>query len=194
MFVILLLAAGQGRRFNEAGGRTYKLLAPMTPSSTVLRRACETLLQTAWPVYVVSGTHELEMRKELGNLDVNFISNPDAASGLGDSIARGVAATADADGWLLALGDMPFIQPDTILRVARAMQTGAAIAFPTHEGRRGHPVGFSRRFTADLMSLHGDTGAQKILGENKALCVPVPVQDDGIFRDIDLPADLPPAA
>ena len=193
MFVILLLAAGQGRRFNEAGGGTYKLLAKIDPSCTVLRRSCETLLSTGWPVVVVSGAHELEIRQELDGLDVKFVSNPDAASGIGSSISRGVAATPDAKGWLVALGDMPFVQPETVRHVAHALEAGAAIAFPAVEGKRGHPVGFSGRFAADLMSLQGDTGAQRILVENKDLCVSVPVQDDGIFRDIDLPADLPAA-
>lgn len=194
MFVILLLAAGQGRRFNDAGGSAYKLLAKIEPACTVLRRSCETLLETGWPVHVVCGAHEPEIRQELNGLNVSFVPNPDAASGLGSSISRGVAATADAKGWLLALGDMPFIQPDTVLRVARAMEDGAAIAFPVHEGRRGHPVGFSRKFASNLMSLRGDAGAQTILVENKDAGIPVSVQDDGIFRDIDLPADLPPAA
>jgi CTP:molybdopterin cytidylyltransferase MocA len=49
---------------------------------------------------------------------------------------------------------------------------------------------FSRRLAAELLALNGDTGAQKLIVENKDICVPVPVQDDGILRDIDLPTDL----
>jgi len=191
VFAILLLAAGQGRRFKEAGGSTYKLLTLLHPACTVLRRSCENLLQTGWPVHVITGAHEMEIREALKGLDVAYIPNPDAHAGLGTSIASGVTATADAEGWLIALGDMPFIQPESICCIARAMESGATIAFPTHEGKRGHPVGFSCRFANELMALEGDTGAQKILAENRNAWVSVSVHDGGILRDIDLPRDLP---
>ena len=92
----------------------------------------------------------------------------------------------------MALGDMPFIQPGTICRVADSLAHGAAIAFPVSNGRRGHPVGFSRRFAVELMSLAGDTGAQSIVAPNKHVWVPVDVNDEGILRDIDVPGDLRP--
>lgn len=190
MFAILLLAAGQGRRFQAAGGQTFKLLTKLDQSTSMLRKSCETLTVAKWPIHVVTGSFEKEIRQELAGLDANFISNPDAAQGLSSSIARGVAATADADGWLVALADMPFIQPETILRVADALASGAGIVFPTCRGERGHPVGFSRRFYAELTALNGDSGARQILAAHRADWVPVEVGDEGILRDIDLPSDL----
>ena len=191
MFTTLLLAAGQGRRFREAGGTSWKLLAEIEPSRTVLRQSCEHLLASGWPVCVVTGAFDDEIKAALHGLEVSFVRNDAPSAGLGSSIACGVAATADSEGWLVALGDMPFIQPDTVQRVAGALQSDAAIAFPTCHGRRGHPVGFSRRFVSELMVLTGDTGAQSILAPNKDLWVPVEVQDEGILRDVDVPGDLP---
>lgn len=190
MFTILLLAAGQGRRFAAAGGHAWKLLAELQPSRTILRQSCETLLAAGLPVCVVTGEFDEAVRKTLQGLDVEFVRNSEPGAGLGSSIACGVAAMADADGWLIALGDMPFIRPDTVARVAASLQAGARIAFPVHEGRRGHPVGFSRRFSPELMALAGDTGAQAIIAQNKASWTAVEVQDEGILRDVDVPADL----
>lgn len=186
----LLLAAGQGRRFREAGGDTWKLLAEVTPGRSVLRQSCENLLAAGCPVWVVTGTFGDKVKTALQGLDVGYVSNTDPNAGIGSSIACGVAATVSAQGWLVALGDMPFILPDTIRRVAAALEDGAQIVFPVKDGKRGHPVGFARRFAADLMALDGDTGAQSILAPNKALWVPVGTEDDGILRDIDLPVDL----
>lgn len=190
MFKILLLAAGHGRRFAAAGGHGYKLLAELGPLHTVLRRSCETLLTPGWPIYVVTGAFDEALREALQGLEVEFVRNPEPGAGLGSSIARGVAATPDAEGWLVALGDMPFIRPDTVGRVAGSLLEGAQIAFPVHGGRRGHPVGFSRRFASELMSLTGDTGAQAVIASNKALWTAVEVQDEGILRDVDTPGDL----
>lgn len=192
MFTILLLAAGLGRRFSEAGGRTSKLLAELQPGQPMLRRSCETLLAAGWPVHVVTGLLDAEIRKALEGFAVEYVRNPDPAAGLGSSIACGVAATRNAEGWLVALGDMPFIQPDTVCSIARSLQAGAAITFPVYNGKRGHPVGFSGRFAADLMALSGDTGAQTIVAPNKALWVPIEVRDEGILRDVDVPGDLYP--
>jgi molybdenum cofactor cytidylyltransferase len=193
MFVALLLAAGQGRRFREAGGNAWKLLAEIAPSRTVLRQSCENLLAAGWPVKVVTGAFDEEIRQALAGLNVKFVRNTDPDAGLGSSIACGVAVTPDADGWLVALGDMPFIRRDTVARVAASLQAGAAITFPVCDGKRGHPVGFSRRFASQLASLAGDTGAQSILAPNRELWVPVEVEDEGILRDVDVPGDLPAA-
>jgi molybdenum cofactor cytidylyltransferase len=40
---------------------------------------------------------------------------------MGDSIAAGVRATADAAGWLVLPGDLPLIQPATLRAVAQAL-------------------------------------------------------------------------
>ena len=40
-----------------------------------------------------------------------------------------------ADGCIVALADMPFIQPASILAVRRALEAGASIAVPSVEGQ-----------------------------------------------------------
>jgi molybdenum cofactor cytidylyltransferase len=57
-----------------------------------------------------------------------------------------------------------------------------------HRGVRGHPVGFALHHYDALAALDGDTGA-------RALFASAPVQlldvdDPGIVRDVDTPADL----
>ncbi|HYD97558.1 MAG TPA: nucleotidyltransferase family protein [Noviherbaspirillum sp.] len=190
MFAILLLAAGHGRRFRAAGGDGCKLLAETGDSSTVLLRAYDVLAVTNWPIHVVTGAFDKEIRQALLGRDANFICNPDGGSGLGSTIACGVKATPEADGWLVALGDMPFIRADTILRVARRLEDGAALVFPAYKGKRGHPVGFSRRFYRDLLALDGDAGARRILDAHPDACIATDVDDAGVLRDVDLPSDL----
>ena len=74
-----------------------------------------------------------------------ILESADTARGLGASLAAGVRHSRDADGWIVALGDMPFIAPATFAAVAKVLREGALIAAPVHRASnaRGHPVGFS---------------------------------------------------
>ena len=115
-----------------------------------------------------------------------------AAEGMGASLACAVRAAPDAEGWLIALADMPFVRPTSIAAVRDALARGAALAAPYFRGRRGHPVGVSRRFRAQLEALKGDEGARAILAERETELVKIPVGDPGVIRDIDRPSDLAP--
>jgi len=113
-----------------------------------------------------------------------------AAQGMGTSLAAGVRAAGEADGWVVALADMPFIRPETIRRIARALEEGAAIAAPACGGERGHPVGFARRFRDDLLALRGDEGARQVLNAYPDWITLYETDDRGVLRDVDVPGDL----
>jgi molybdenum cofactor cytidylyltransferase len=109
---------------------------------------------------------------------------------MGTSLAAGVRAAAEADGWVIALADMPFVRPETIAKIVKAMEQGAAIAAPKTGGQRGHPVGFARAFFEALSSLKGDAGAREVLKRYPDRIVLCEVDDPGVLRDIDQPSDL----
>jgi len=117
----------------------------------------------------------------------------DADSGMGLSLAHAIGYslqhTPAVGGWLVALGDMPFVAESTLRALARAVPEGADIAAPVFEGRRGNPVAFSARHRAALLALDGDQGARRLLGSHTVAAIPVP--DPGILRDIDTRHDLP---
>jgi len=118
-----------------------------------------------------------------------------AAEGMGASLACGVRAAnaaGPADGYVVALGDMPFIRASTIAAVRDALAGGAALAAPYFRARRGHPVGISGRFRAELEGLRGDEGAKQLLAAHADQLVKIPVGDPGAIRDIDAPGDLAP--
>jgi molybdenum cofactor cytidylyltransferase len=108
-------------------------------------------------------------------------------TGLGDSIAAGVAACSHLGGWLIMLGDMPFILPSSIEQVVAAIADDT-ISVPVHEGQYGHPVGFGRSFGPGLMALTGDQGAKSLFAQ--ARVVEVAVEDPGVLWDVDIPERL----
>lgn len=182
-YVGILLAAGHSRRFGA-----NKLLHPL-PDGRTMALASAMNLRAAIPTVLAIVQHDNTALQQL--LDAHLIPWHGVASqGMGESLAAAAKATPDAAGWVVALADMPFIQPATIALVQQALQQGAALAAPTYQGQRGHPVGFSRDFGATLGALAGDDGARHLLQENAELLHQLPCNDAAILRDIDTPEDL----
>jgi molybdenum cofactor cytidylyltransferase len=181
---VVVLAAGKGSRF--AGAR-HKLEQPFG-SSTVLGSTLANAIASGLPVVVVS-TAALadEAARAVAKRDIVVVSDYEASRGMGHSIAAGVAASADARGWLVLPGDMPRVGPDTLRTVANALDYHS-VAYAQHRGRRGHPVGFSAELFSELLSLAGDEGARRLLARYPAFGVDV--DDPGTLLDIDTVADL----
>jgi molybdenum cofactor cytidylyltransferase len=193
----LLLAAGRGRRF-DATGRVSKLLAaaPCGPRAgqAVAVAAADTLREALPRVLAVvrpaDGLQQRQLHAALQAAGCELVINEDADDGIGRSIAVGVAASADAPGWLIALADMPAIRATTVAAVRDAITAGAATAAPVHGGQRGHPVGFGAALRAELMALRGDAGARSVLAAHPPQRVAV--DDPGCLLDLDYAADFAP--
>ena len=114
-----------------------------------------------------------------------------AERGMGASLAWGVGLLPGTiDGLVLALADMPCIQPGTAIAVAQAVADGALVAAPQRGGRRGHPVGFAARLRGELERLDGDEGARGVVEAYAGRATLIDCDDPGIFIDVDTPADL----
>lgn len=112
-----------------------------------------------------------------------------AEQGMGASLAWGISRLPAWDGCLVCLADMPFVQPRTYRLLAAELTTGN-IVIPAHMGRRGNPVGFGRRFFAELAELNDERGGRKIIRRHEADVLEIPVEDPAILMDIDTPDDL----
>jgi molybdenum cofactor cytidylyltransferase len=111
---------------------------------------------------------------------------------MGASLACAAREAGEADGYLVALGDMPFVRRTTIAAVRDALAAGAPLAAPYFRARRGHPVALSKKFQEQLFALKGDAGAKKLVADNEDILIKIPVGDPGVIRDIDTPGDLLP--
>ena len=184
----ILLAAGRGRRFDPAGQRN-KLLQPLDGEPVVVASARKLLAAVPRVVAVVPPL-DAGVGARLAALGCDVTVCPDADSGMAASLTHAIrhSLASGPQAWLVALGDMPFVEPATLRRLADALAAGAGIAAPVMEGRRGNPVGFGAVHLEALLALRGDAGARRLLQTFSV--TEVPVDDPGIFRDIDLPGDL----
>ena len=162
-----------------------KLLLPWQKQSVlqvVVERVCEVGLGE---VIVVTGHQRAEVEEKLSHYPVRLVHNPKFAEGMASSIRVGVEAAVGEQGYLFALGDMPQIAGTTMLTVAEALTGTKAIAVPVCDGRHGHPVAIGSAHRDALLALTGDRGARPVLEKNAANVVEVPVEDEGIFVDVD---------
>ena len=181
----ILLAAGSGSRFG--GGKLLHPLADGTPIGVASLRNLKSALPDSIAV-VRAGDGRLRKLLEGEGIAVRLCG--DAHLGMARSFVCGIDASRNADGWVIALGDMPYLLPQTIRTIAeRSAETGR-IAIPAYHGERGHPVGFGRRYLDDLLNLRGDEGARSVIQRHPGDVDIVDCDDRGILRDIDTPADL----
>lgn len=183
----ILLAAGKGTRFDPAGARS-KLLQPLPDGAAVVVAAARNLLAALPDVLAVIRPDSDALALELKAVGCRITRCPNAEQGLAASLVHALAQASQAQGWVIALGDMPYVQPATMRALAAAIAQGAQIAVPTNRARRGNPVAFGRAYLPDLLRLHGDEGARHLLKTMPV--VEIATDDPGIFQDIDTWADL----
>ncbi|MDR5824508.1 nucleotidyltransferase family protein [Caballeronia sp. LZ043] len=183
----VLLAAGLGTRFDPSGIHN-KLLAPLPDGTPVVFQSARRLLAVASEVIAVVRPGAEKLADVLNEAGCGVIFSIDAERGMGATLAAAVRATSEADGWLVALGDMPWIEAATYEAVARALDGGEPLVAPGYCGQRGHPVGFGLTHRDALMALDGDAGARGLFVLHEPFIVDA--GDPNVLRDIDVPGDL----
>ncbi|HSU77345.1 MAG TPA: nucleotidyltransferase family protein [Burkholderiales bacterium] len=181
----LLLAAGSATRFGSD-----KLRHALPHGVPIAVQAARHLRAELARVLVVVRSRDAEQTFRAERCETVVCEN--AAEGMGASLACAARAAGQADAYIVALADMPFVRPTTIAAVREALEGGAALAAPYFRARRGHPVGIAGRYYEELLALGGDEGARQLLSANEAELVKIPVGDPGVVRDIDRPDDLAP--
>jgi len=186
----ILLAAGFSRRF----GASNKLLQVLPDGSPIALASAERLIK-AIPLSIAIVRPENKVLAQLlqdAGLKVFFCTEQETemADSLSAAIKFSAAFSESSDGFVIALADMPYIDSKTAAAIASKLSEGASIVVPTYQGKRGHPVGFSAKFRAELENLHGDEGARSILKRYQEEITFLECDDSGILADIDTPADL----
>lgn len=179
----IIPAAGSAHRFGSDKRRWV-----LPNGEELLEHVVRRLGAVVHDVVVVLRADDHRLAERLNDAPCRVVFNPGPEEGMGGSIRRGVKATASSSGWLIMPADLPLVREHSIRRIAAELQRSDA-AVPICHGRRGHPVGMSRRFLLDLLRLAGDRGARQILAKAPRAVSWVNVDDPGIYQDIDRPRD-----
>jgi molybdenum cofactor cytidylyltransferase len=192
----LLLAAGSSSRF---GSDKLAALVPGDAQGRTVLQCSAYALQTAITTNIVAIKAYSEITSahlSLPFLSAKFtcIAAQNSSRGMGATLAALVravqAAHPQAQGVIVMLADLPFVQPSSIAAVASALRAGASLAAPTYQGQRGHPVGFAAQHFDALAQLDGDAGAQALVHAHRQALQLIPVDDPGVLHDVDTPERL----
>jgi molybdenum cofactor cytidylyltransferase len=183
----LLLAAGSATRFGSD-----KLQHALPHGVAIAAQAARHLKSEVPRVVAVVRPQSAELTASLSAEGCEVCVCDNAAQGMGASLACAVRAAGRAQGYLVALADMPFVRRSSIAAVRDALAAGVPLAAPYFRARRGHPVGIAGIFFDELLQLEGDAGARELLAANEARLRKIPIGDPGVVRDIDTPGDLAP--
>jgi molybdenum cofactor cytidylyltransferase len=180
----IILAAGGSERM----GRTKQLL-PWRGEPLVRHVARAALDQGIEQVIIVFGAGGEEIKRELSDLPVKFLGNPDWKSGQSSSLKAGLAAlTGETGGVIFLLADQPQVSPTLIQAlIERHAETLAPIIAPLVDGQRGNPVLFDRLTFQDLLKIQGDTGGRALFSQYSVSWIDW--HSAGILHDIDTEED-----
>jgi molybdenum cofactor cytidylyltransferase len=183
----LVLGAGASQRFGPP-----KQLLPFR-GTTMLGWVVDQAQQAASldEVVVVLGRAAEEIRERVDFGAVRVVENPVFGEGCSSSYRAGISAlSSESAALMIVLGDLPGVTPEIINGLADEWREhDAPIALCSYQGRKGHPMIFARSMFDQLVELHGDKAAWKLVDANAALVQEVHF-DFPYPDDINTPADF----
>ena len=185
----LILAAGLSQRMGE-----FKPLLPLRGRTMIENSVGSVLCGGSETAVVVTGyrANEVEsvLRSAYGDR-VAFARNEEYAStDMMRSIQIGAAALPTCDAFFLLPGDMPVVAAGTFDQLLAARESEKApVVFPTLGGYRKHPPLIDARLIPAILAFDGDGGLRELWKRYENDILTVPVDDAGVWVDLDTPAD-----
>jgi len=161
--------------------------------TTVIARVAEVLLEAGLAeVIVVTGGSYTDVETALQHLPVQTIFNPQYT---GNDMLRSLQVGLgkhheNIQATLVALGDQPQIEVDTVRALAEAYQeTGSPLIIPSFNNRRGHPWLVSRTIWPNVFALDAPATLRDFLNQHRDQIHYLTVTTPSILKDLDTPAD-----
>ena len=184
----LVLAAGLSRRMGD-----FKPLLPFR-GKTLIENTIDSILSSgAHQVVVVTGHRADELEAVLSEKYEGRViltrNHEFATSDMLRSIQIGCQAMPECDAFFLLPGDMPVVEAVTFQKVLARRDGTLGVIFPTLDGFRKHPPLVDYRLIPQILSFHGEGGLRRFWQEQEALITTVPVDDGGVWVDLDTQED-----
>ena len=121
------------------------------------------------------------------------VLNPEWEKGQLSSICAGLQSLEgiEIDGIVLCPVDHPLVSARLVGELVHRFYEGKkAIVLPTFNGRRGHPVIFSKMLFGELLAAPEDKGARAVVWANAGSILEVPTEEEGVILNINDPGML----
>jgi molybdenum cofactor cytidylyltransferase len=191
MIVAVILSAGESSRMGRP-----KALLPIDGVRFIEKIVATLQATRVGKIMVVLGHNAGEMQREMSDLPVDWIINPNYKWGQLSSLTaaiRHIESAADAervDGVLVHLVDHPYISAELVdLMIGRFYETKKLIVVPRYGERRGHPVIFSKSIFPELLAAPPEEGAKTVVRAHRSETLELVTEDKGVIIDIDTPEE-----
>lgn len=188
MIPVVILAAGMSTRFPG-----NKLLHKVE-GKALIRYSIESALNSkADEVIVVLGHEADKIASEIKDLDIVIVYNPEYRVGMSESVKKGVRAVYKwAEAVIIHPADVAFAPSQAFNAVIDGYySTRANIVVVAFEGKKGHPILFSKDTFNDILSISEETMGLKYVTKKyvaKTKVINVPYKE--VIIDIDTIDDL----
>jgi len=186
MICSIVLAAGMSRRMG-----VQKLLLPFAGQTVISRIVAELLGSIVNEIHVVVGHDADKITGELSGRNVSIAVNPDYEKGMLSSVRCGIRALPEqCESVLIALGDQPGITSKLVDEMAGAFAaTEKGILVPLYDGKRGHPLMFSRGYCDEILKCYDDVGLRGLAPAHPEDVFELNVSSAAVLSDMDYPED-----
>lgn len=160
---VILLAAGASMRMG-----TLKQMLPLDGEPMLTRAARMAIAVGGTNAVAVLGAQADELKKNLGNVSIQCVINPEWSQGMGSSIKAGmrwiIEYNPGTTGVLIVVCDQPAVSA-THLHALVARHDGPAtpVVASTYAGTTGVPALFDSTLFGELLSLPDAEGAKAII-------------------------------
>jgi molybdenum cofactor cytidylyltransferase len=186
MIVAVVLSAGESSRMGRP-----KALLPIDGQTFIEKIVGALKKSSVAKVMVVLGHNADEMIQRIEHLPVEILVNPDYKLGQLSSLqvaVRRLEREPDCDGMLVHLVDHPYVNTELVqTMIKRYEDTGKLIVVPRYNGKRGHPVIFSRKLFSELLAAPVDQGAKAVVNAHRDDTLEIDTEAEGVTVDIDTP-------
>lgn len=174
----VVMAAGNARRFGE-----NKLSAVIGGRSLMERTLDAVPCKLFEKVIVVTQYDWVEtLAATRGFLPIR---NKEPEKGLSRTIQLGLNELLDLDGVLFLVSDQPWLKRETVEAEIRLFLANSdKIIALSHDGQRGNPCIFPKRFFSQLLALEGDRGGSAVIRRHEDDLLLLEA-DEIELRDID---------
>jgi molybdenum cofactor cytidylyltransferase len=186
MIVAVVLSAGESSRMGRP-----KALLPIAGEMFIERIVGALNKTSVGKILVVLGHNADEMKRRMQHLPAEILVNPDYKLGQLSSLQAAIRTLEKdpaVEAMLVHLVDHPYIDAQFVeTMLERFVRSDKLIIVPRFNGKRGHPVIFSRKLFGELLSAPMDQGAKAVVNSHREDTLEIDTEDEGITVDIDTP-------
>ncbi|OGF58815.1 MAG: hypothetical protein A2Y62_10035 [Candidatus Fischerbacteria bacterium RBG_13_37_8] len=185
----IILAAGRGERMGKG---VLKALLPLG-ESTFIEEILGNLMQAeVTRIHIIAAEEGMKLLAPVSQkFNAELILNTEIEKGTLFSLWLGLQHLSEhSEGCISWPVDMPLVTLYTVKEILHsALLTTKSIIVPVYHRKRGHPVIFKGAIIPELLKAPLDKGARWVLHSFPEQVEEVPVNDEGILKNINTPEE-----